>query len=410
MTFADNNRVEIALTTAPFATPTWTDITDQVLFISRDWQRSGGPGGPVNPGQMVVTVENNDGRWNNASTYASAPYAGNVIPDRRIRWRVSTDSFSTSRTLFEGFLDDVQDSATIFTGQTDLVASDSLRLLEQAELTNLVRPAEMPGERIDAILSAISWPAGLTGTTDNGTVMLAAETLTGSALAACQNIAQAELGLFYADTTSVIQFRDRYHTVDEAVYSTSQETFGGEEIEFEAIPYDQGAFVSTRAVTAVGESGNVRRYTSTALPANWPRTTTHITDAPLLYDGDAENLAEAYQKIHETDPPQEGRISGIRLWVSSLGGGGVPGLLDAVRAGDFELFVAVSVLWRPAGWTADHDFNATVESVTHRVDARDGTWYAELGLSPRFTKYESQVDNHFYTYGSTLTTDHRGSI
>jgi hypothetical protein len=409
-------RVEVALSTAPFAaSPSWTDISGQVWALDLTRDRRDGPGGPIDPATLRVTVENNDGRWNNASTYATAPYAGNVVPGRLVRIRVSDDTFATSSTIFTGFLDDVDDSVTQFAGASTLRCSDIMRVVERSVLNNVVRPAELTGQRVAAILTAIGIPNGggfadFRGTVDAGTVMLEPAELSGSALAVIRDITRAELGMFYVSGIGQVEFRDRYHFIDTAALDISQATFDGDEIEFGAVSYTHGAFTTPRRVAASGATGRVRQYGSLNLPANFPNDEVRALGLPILYDGDAEVWAEAWQKMHETDPVNESRISEITLWVASVANGGVATVRAEITAVDVDLFTAVSVLWRPAGWSADHDYNARVSGISHSVDVRQRTWYTRLKLNPRFTRYQGEHSNHFYEFGDTITSDHRGSI
>ena len=410
-------RVDIALTTAPYAaSPTWLDISDQVEAISYQLSRSGGYIGAVAPAQVSIRVENNDGRWNNASTYAGAPYVGNVVPGRLVRIRTSTDGFDASNvTYFVGFLTDVVDSVTNFVGSATLQAEDVLRVVERSTVENWVRPAELTGVRLAALLTVIGLPNGggsadFRGTVDNGTVMLAPATLSGSALAIAKDITRAEIGLLYVSNAGQVEFRDRYHIYDLAALNVSQATFGGDEIEFEQASYTHGAFNTPRSVSSSGASDTTESYASTQQPANFPDDGIKALGQPILYDGDVEVWAEAVQKLSETDPVNETRLSSISLWVASLNDGGVPSVRGEITSGAVWLFTAISVLWRPAGWTSDHDYNCRVEGVTHTIDCRAGTWYTRLTLGPRFTRWEAETGNHFYTFGTTLTTDHRGSL
>jgi hypothetical protein len=410
-------RVDIALATAPYAAaPTWLDISDQVEAITYRVARTGGYIGHVSPAEVSVRVENNDGRWNNASTYASAPYVGNVVPGRLIRIRTSLDNFGAwNSTMFVGFLVDVVDTSTNYVGTATLRAEDVMRVVERSTVENWTRPAELTGTRINALLTEIGLPNGggladFVGTIEAGTVMLAPATMSGSALQIMKDICRTEIGMLWVNRLGQVEFRNRYHIFDTTALNVSQATFDGNEIEFEEMTYTHGAFVTPRSVAASGTSGRTRLYGSIQQPANFPEDTTKALGQPHLYDGDVEAWAEAVQKLSETVPVNESRLSAVSLWIASQNGGGVPYVRGEMLSGNLWLFTAISVLWRPAGWTADHDYNCRIEGITHTVDARAGTWYARLELGPRFTRWRSDATNHFYQFGTAIVADHRGSI
>lgn len=416
-------KVEMALSTQPFAaTPTWEDITSQVIQLEYAEARAGGPGGPITPGLMRVVVENDDGRWDNGSTYASAPYAGNVVPYKLIRFSVSDDNFATSSVeVCRLFVTEIDNTVDQFTGEATLTAESTFLLLEQASIANWVRPAELTGTRMAALWLEAGVPNGgaqadFVGSADAGTVWLDGATLSGDALSLAHEINRAERGLLSVSSNGQLFFRDRYQWVDLAALRDSQATIDDIEVEGGGLVYTQAAFVTPWSVSGSGATGVVKTYVSGNIPANVPSTveSSKLAGIGALYDGDVEMCVEGLQKQLEQVDARDSWPTGVVLWVASVSdgsvGGGTSTILDEIVNGAVSLMSVVSLVWRPAGWSADHDFLGRVESITHRVDARSGTWYCELGFFPAAVRYRSEEANHYYVLGTTLSSDRRGAL
>lgn len=130
----------------------------------------------------------------------------------------------------------------------------------------------------------------------------------------------------------------------------------------------------------------------------------------LLYHGDVEMHAEAWQKQHETVESDEARPEGIEMWVATPTATNAAVLSEIVGGGSLnvQLGTYVSVTYRPIGWSADRDAQCRVELDEHVVTPEQWIW--RLGFSAVDSIWLAQVDNHFYEYGDTITSDHRGSI
>jgi hypothetical protein len=97
---------------------------------------------------MTVVVENNDGRWDNGSTYSSAPYAGNVVPYKLLRYSISDDGFATAGVVMATmFVTEIDAAIDQWLGEATISASSTMMLLEQASVDNWERPAPAPAEQ-----------------------------------------------------------------------------------------------------------------------------------------------------------------------------------------------------------------------------------------------------------------------
>ena len=371
---------------------------------------------------MTVVVENNDGRWDNGSTFAAAPYAGNVVPYKLLRYSISNDGFATAGVVMATmFVTEIDAAIDQWLGEATISASSTMMLLEQASVDNWERPAELTGQRMAALWAKAGIPNGggqadFVGTADAGTVLLAPAVLSGDALSLSQEIARAEGGLLDVGPTGQVFFRDRYQWIDIPGLRDSQATIDDIEAEGGGLIYTQAAFTTPWGVSGSGVSGAVKTFISANLPANFPETieSAKLNGVPTLYDGDVEMCVEGLQKHLEQVDARQSWPTGVTLWAASFSDGSTPGGTASVRSefmtGSVAFLSVISLVWRPAGWTADHDFLGRVEAITHRFDAQAGTWYVDLGLFPADHVYAAEEANHYYELGTTLTSDRRGAL
>lgn len=78
-------KLEIAFATDPFATPTWTDVSDYLIeyHVKRGRQHELGR---TEAGTLVCLLDNQDRRFE--PDYSGSPYSPNVLPMRKVRLRV----------------------------------------------------------------------------------------------------------------------------------------------------------------------------------------------------------------------------------------------------------------------------------------------------------------------------------
>ncbi len=413
---SDFVRVQYSLESEPFdGTQTVTTITDQVRSLQWSQKRSGGPGGAIPPAKMSATVDNTDGRYDPSSTSTLSPYDGNITPNRQVRFLGSDDSFSTASVLGVGFLDDVSLAATKFDATATLEVSDVMRFVQEHELKDWVRPAELSGDRVTALLNEVGIPTGsgsqgdFHGGIDNGTVQLPGGTFSGSAFVLANEIMRAEGGLFYvwtgnaAPNQSQIFFFDRYTIADATRFNTSQITL--DEADFLARPMlaDLAAFHKVTAVSASGDSGAVLTFDSVAATDN-PTTVRQQTGLPTRFDSDVVVAAEHYQKIWETGDVS--RPKQIDLHIASVSGAHATNL-TAIVDKDIDLFNRITVTFRPVGWSSDYTYAARIEGITHTITQEE--WTVRLTLSP-FTNTWQTASTNFYEFGDTLASSDRGAL
>jgi hypothetical protein len=120
------------------------------------------PGGaafePIQPGQITVTLENKNDRYNPWNS--SSPLYGNIKPGRLVRLIAKERESGTKHTLFTGRLVDIK-PVTGLEKQVQLIAMDDLRYLEEQTVSIAAGKTDIAGA-ISAVLDAADFPAGST--------------------------------------------------------------------------------------------------------------------------------------------------------------------------------------------------------------------------------------------------------
>jgi hypothetical protein len=152
------------------------------------------------PGEATIEFLDFNGDWNPANT--SSPYYPEIKPMRQVK--IHTTYNGNEYALFAGFItswDYTWADASADYAIVSIQATDGFRLMQLANIDNVAGAAnkDLPGERIDLILDAISWPSGQRSI-DLGDTEL--ENDPGGfrpALAAIQTVEQSDLGAFFVD-------------------------------------------------------------------------------------------------------------------------------------------------------------------------------------------------------------------
>lgn len=413
----DRVRVQIDITNEPWAAShTWTDVSNLsaseiekrgVRSVNVDYGRERAAGGKFRERTCTVVFNNQDGDWDLHNS-ANSVFGSALKRNRIMRVLVSDDDFSTSEELFVGYIDDIVPSGTGHHSTATVIAQDLMRLLEEYDINDLVRPQEYTGERVVAILDAIGVPAGYRGTLENGTVLMPAATVSGSAVSLLQECARAEYGFFYVDPNNfgVVVFRERYAPLTVANWNTRLHSFTAagsstlSKIAYADVPRNLG-FKKVSRVTSTRDGGDKTfEYDDTA--ANNPPIT--AGDGPFglacAFDADAEVAAEAWFKGWDYDGE---RITSVDVQVYPDN----PGALYGVAGRLWEPMTRVEVQLQPVGFTTDFNFEARIEQVSHRIGPDE--WTATVYFSPYFTEWEGNSGN-FYQYGTTMVAGDRLGI
>lgn len=155
-------------------------------------------------GTLLTTLFNQSRRFDPA--YTLSPYYPNVQPVKSARLRVLRGS--TTYYLFTGDIEQWPQKLQGRMNTAVVQANDALDPLSQVEVT-VVRPEELPGARINAILDAAGWPT-TARQIDAGRTVLHLGTYEGAALELLRNVVADEDGYLFVTGDGKVRFIERH--------------------------------------------------------------------------------------------------------------------------------------------------------------------------------------------------------
>lgn len=238
----------------PTDTPTYTDVSAQ--HISTRIRRGRNHElDRVEAATCITRLRDPDGYFD--TTNLGSPYAGNVLPMRRMRIRGTWQGVTYDR--FNGYIESYPRSWTpgpAGIAYVEIHAVDAFKVLALAKVST-ARSAELSGARVNAILDAIGWPAA-DRAIDTGLSTVQAVTYTDEpALTALQAIETTEGGLLFVSRDGKITFLDRTKPI-ESVLDATNLTFGDSGLEKDyvdlATSFDDSQIWNDVKVTAPGNA------------------------------------------------------------------------------------------------------------------------------------------------------------
>jgi hypothetical protein len=167
-------------------------------------------------GTATVRVLDPTGAFNPQNT--SSPYYPYLVPLRKLR--VSATTSTAQKFLFSGYVNDYK--YTFPQGQetayVDILCTDGFRLLQMANVGTIAdTPAgQTTGERIEAILDDVQWPASMRAIETGLSTCVADPATIRTTLEAIKNVEFSEgLGAFYMDTDGTARFESRDLVTDQ---------------------------------------------------------------------------------------------------------------------------------------------------------------------------------------------------
>jgi hypothetical protein len=212
------------------------DISNQVFAVSVDRGRDD-IFESYQDGRAVVQFRDDTGDWNPQNE--SSPLFGEILPFRQMR--ISANYDGTTSRVFTGWVQSFSwrwepglDYATV-----TLRCEDSFRLLNLAEVAAIPGAAagDLTSERITQILDAVDWPLPLRNIGPGTLTVQNDAAAVRTALAALQQVEQAELGAFYVDRMGRLTFEGQTALANRATSTpTSFDDIGG--IDFNRLRVD----------------------------------------------------------------------------------------------------------------------------------------------------------------------------
>lgn len=183
------------------------------LVVSATIQRGRNPLTDVfQTGTATITLADDTGAFNPQNL--SSPYAGLLLPLRKVVIRAVDNNTGTTYSCFSGYITGYNYQQGQYVGAvstTTLTCVDAFQLLTLATVSTVAGATfnQLSGARINAILDALGWPSGMRDI-DPGLTYLSADPATArTGLQALQTAATSEYGAIYVDRDGNVVFQDR---------------------------------------------------------------------------------------------------------------------------------------------------------------------------------------------------------
>lgn len=365
-------KVEIAFaSTWDDSTPAWDDVTSLLRTEQLSVIGSGRPDETQrsSPASVAATFDNRDRSLD--PSYTAGPYGAKVTPRRQVQIRA--EWAGTIYWLFRGWTASWMPSYPS-KGQDAKVA---LTCVDLFAILNIPIPdgtafvAQSPGDRIDACLDLISFPAALRNLDAGTAEMPAMAAPSGSILGHIMAVADSDGGFFYTGPDGAATYEGRmYRTVSQA---SPVATFGDLSPELpyaDIVPSADDAYLFTTANITPGDGTPVAIAEDAAAVAEYGPNYT-FTRSVLTGFNEAQAAAEWYVARYK-DPAvrfisveQNGDIDPDTLW---------PVLLAAYNSRRYTFMM------RPLGAGAAMDSDSFIERIDHHIQG--GRWITNWSLSP----------------------------
>lgn len=352
--------------------------------------------GRVEAGVTTADIEDDDRRFDPVNT--TSPYHPDVRPGRRLRLTAMRDGRPTpvATGSVEGWPVNYRNSLLT---TVDITAPDDFKALALQDFTG-DRIAESTSERIRFLLNQARWPADRRRIMP-GVARMAPRSYSGTSfLAAMQEAAAAEGGLFFLSRTGDAVFHNRNHRL--ANFQASQVTLGSTGgLEFERIDteYDDSELANevraqASSATAVGGDGSSQAPVVVATsPTSQARYGRRVLDLGDLKIGrhQAQGAVD-YQLDRRAEP--ELRVT--RLVVKPTTNKALFPFVLNLELGD-----RITVALEPAtGPPINREVH--IERITHTITPV--SWVTEWALTPADTRRFWQLDTNDSRLDSTTRT------
>ena len=219
-TLDDAIKGELDNVTYTLAGDTATDITHQVISANVSRGRRSQLDFDIPAGTATVVVDNSDRDFD--PQYPSSPYAGNIVPGKRIRISAA------GQPIFDGLIEDWNYSySRRRAAEAVITATDALGVLARKSfLEHTTTAAQTASQRINAELNRaeVGFPANRD--ISGGFSVLQGDLVTwgSNVLNYLQLVARSDLGALFAARDGVLTFRDRRSTLNPTPAVTFSDT------------------------------------------------------------------------------------------------------------------------------------------------------------------------------------------
>lgn len=387
--------VEFSPSTGPMGPAVWADITDAMIAFSTSRGRQSELN-RTEAGTLTLMLANDDRRFDPSN--AHGPYAGQLVPRKRIRIRAIWDGVAYP--VWMGYAE-AWNPPLWRHGKAvcRVAATDGFGLLAEKKVSGEF-PEQLTSERISAVLDAAGWSTGqawiledpvygVLGVTtipapvgdkslSAGDTTVRAQTLSNvAALAHIQLMETTENGAAFVDPAGAVTFRSR----TERLYPPATDATFGSAVDAGELPFSDAEIDASGDriynEVKVARIGGTEQVASdeASIEAYFGRTYS-VTGLPLVTDTEALSMAtfllSRYKdfRVRLTGLALEPAASPAALWPQALG----RDIGDQIR-----------VVYRP-DVGSEMDETVLIEWVQHSFDAERAAWATSWALSPANTE------------------------
>ena len=314
-------------------------------------------------GTATIKIVDPNGDFNPQNT--ASPYYGLLQPLRKIQ--ASAIYNGVTYGLFGGYITEYRYTYPTGqeTGYCTFICYDAFRLMYNSNVTTVTggTAGQTTAQRVQSILSMISWPAAFTSIGTGATTVQADPGTLRTVLEAIQTCEFTEQGAFYIDANGVATFKGRQFVYDAQSASPTVFNQTGTGINYAGITFalDDKTIVNKATVTRIG--GTAQTYSDAASIASY--FTRSITASDMLMQSDANALALATAYVTSKKDTSI-RIETITLDLVT------PNYSAGVLAGlDLDFFDTVDITnEQPGGSTIQKKLQ--VQGIAHNITSN--TW------------------------------------
>jgi hypothetical protein len=265
------------------------DISDQVskINISRGYNLLQEE---FQAGLATVRIIDTNGDWN--PTNPSSPYAGKLVPLRKIRISANNQFLYSGYTTAYNYSWDREQNV----GYVDVQLSDAFRLLNMSNITTVTgaTAGQTTGTRITAILDTIGFPSSMREIEAGSTTVAADPATSRTSLQAIKNITFCEQGAFYFGTSGNAEFHSRQYIQQKSGTNPTYFSNGGDGIPYRSLvtALDDKLVINQTSITRSGGTPQVSSNTASQIKY-FPHSYS-ATDLLLQTDAQALDIANIY--------------------------------------------------------------------------------------------------------------------
>jgi len=278
------------------ATAVIVDVSAQVQSVSITRGRNA-QSDAFQTGTASVRIADVNGDFNPQN--ASSPYAGLLLPLRKIVLNGVDNNTGVTYALFSGYITGYNYTQAQVVGEvsyTTLTAVDGFRLLNLGNVTTVAGSSagQLSGARITNILDAIAWPSSMRDVDAGLTTLQADPGTSRTALNALQTVELSEYGAVYMDPAGNFVFQDRALTSSSVSGSSTTFADDGSGIEYGNVRWvlDDTLIYNKASITATGLATQTASNQD-SIDKYFLHSYTK-TDLLMETTGEALNYAQAY--------------------------------------------------------------------------------------------------------------------